>query len=245
MFIGLVYGIIKRNKKKKMTIFIFILTPIFLAELVLGVFLLVKYRRGAVNSWYTLFVFAVTAWVGTNIFLNGLQFGEQSLILEKVTWFIGVFITSFFLMFSFYFPFSKKKLSKSYLWLVIVPAIFFTVIIFSNDLFIKEVIESHSTYTLVTGPLYFTFPVFFIFYWMWSVINLVTKFRIADGLHKWQLKYLLMGILIPLPIVLVTDILLPTVTDSALGWVGSVSSIIWLGFSAYIIYGRSNKLQIL
>ncbi|MFH0952586.1 MAG: histidine kinase N-terminal 7TM domain-containing protein [Patescibacteria group bacterium] len=204
-------------------------------EVILGIYIVLRYQRSEINLWYVLFIFSVALWVGTNSYIYLTNPGGASYEFEKISWFAGVLVTATFLMFSFYFPYKSKTISPHYLFLVIIPVLFFTPYIFAGKLFLEGIKVTDQGYGIEVGPLFYLFPIFFLVYWSWAITNLFKKFKVSDGVHHWQLKYLLIGVIVPVAIITITDIFLPWLSSSKLGWVGSASSAIWLGFTTYII----------
>ena len=85
----------------------FILLPIALTQVGLGIWLLTKYKKGQATFWYGFFSFAVALYVGANSmgYLNWV--GAD--LAEHVAWFGGMSTAVFFLPFSYMYPIKKKK----------------------------------------------------------------------------------------------------------------------------------------
>ncbi|MEK7637601.1 MAG: histidine kinase N-terminal 7TM domain-containing protein [Patescibacteria group bacterium] len=211
----------------------YILILISLAELVLGIFLISRYQRSQAKIWYGLFCIAIAIYVGG----NGLGYLRNNLyIAERVGWVGGILTAIFILPFSFTFPLPRKRFSE--LWpLVIWPAIIFVPAILATNILLNNngEISYRLGYSTLKGPYFWAMLGLFGVYWVWALINLFWRRSHSDGIHRWQLNSLLLGIVVSLVVSVTTDIIFPLVTKSTIGYVGSLFSAVWLGFTAYII----------
>lgn len=213
----------------------FILLLIAIAEVALGVWFLTKYQRNQATMWYGLFAIGAAIYVASNGY--GFLFNSiQGDLTERFGWLGGGILTAFFLAFSFTFPLPKKKLSEL-LPLVIWPLAVFIPGFLWTDVFLhrQPLIHYGTGYQTAPGPFFWFFVVYFAVYWMWAITNLVIRLRVSDGLHRWMIRMVLFGILASLAVSSVFDITLPLVTTSRFGYVGSLFTSVWLGFTSYII----------
>ena len=225
-----------------MLTYFYILLVVGLIELFLGIWLLIKYQRSAINTGYSVFVFSVASWVLSNAGLylsEHLNNGSWLFLFNQLTWLTGVILTCAFLIFSFVFPFSQKPIKKWAWWLFLIPLALFTFLIFFTDNFQTNIIMAENSQRYVMGNLFYSFPVFFFFYWIWSIVNLAKKYQVADGIHKWQIKYLLIGIIVSLLIIIGVDIIPITFGWKVINGVGEFATLIWLFFTSYIILKKS------
>ncbi len=206
---------------------------IALAELALGLYLITKYQNSQAKIWYGLFCMAVAIYVGA----NGLGYLRDNFyIAERVGW-AGALLTSIFILpFSFSFPLPRKKFGE--LWpLVVWPILIFIPAVLTTDLLLNNQGSINYTqgYQTLQGPYFYAMVSLFGVYWLWALINMFWRRSHSDGVHRRQLNLILLSIVFSLAVSTVTDIILPIVTKSALGYVGSLFSSVWLGFTAYII----------
>jgi hypothetical protein len=213
-----------------------ILLLIAIAEFGLGIWFITKYPKNQTTLWYGLFALGVSFYVGSNAF-GFLEIGDMN-YAEKVGWSGAAIITASFLAFSYSFPLPRKKnpeLIPLVLWpiIVFVPTFLFTTLLIgfsSNELYNYE-----TGYQTVDGPYFWVFLIFFGVYWLWSLKNLISNYLNSDGIHRWQLRMLLTGVSLSLLVSVVFDIILPLIARTNFGYVGSLFSAIWLGFTASII----------
>lgn len=214
----------------------YLLIIIGLAEVVLGLWFIFRYKRSPMNTWYLAFVFSVAFWVlanaGIYFYANNL---DQAQFYNELTWLGGVFIAFTFLFFSFYFPISLKPVKGYYYLLIIIPLILFIYLIFFSDLFVTGMAFEDYNQQFFTGSLFFLFPVYFFIYWTWALVNLIRKLKRTDGAHIQQLKLLLAGVLISSVIIIIFDIIYPLLGKAVVSGLGPEFTLVWLGFTTYII----------
>lgn len=216
-----------------MNIHIYIVTAIGLLEAVFGTWLLVRYQRSRVNQLFAIFVLLVAVWVISNA-LYLFDFSDATLIfIGRLSWFIGVPLSVAFLLFSREFPYPSDNSRFPSAVLTWLPIAFFFPLIFLTNYVITDHFTNIENFK--TGELYFLYILFFVGYWGLALISLFAKFRQADGIHQKQLAVFLMGVIISLVFVLTTDIVLPSFDISYPTYIGSETSVIWLGFCYYII----------
>jgi hypothetical protein len=214
----------------------YILIAIGLIEVVLGLWFLYRYKRTATNNWYIAFVLSIAFWVlanaGIYFFANNL---DKAQFYNELTWLGGVFIAFTFLFFSFYFPISLKPVKGYSYFLIIIPLILFVYLIFFSSLFVTSMAFEGNNQKFFTGSLFFLFPAYFFIYWTWGIINLVRKLKRTDGIHVQQLKLLLTGVIISSVFIVIFDLIYPLMGKAVISGLGPELSIIWLGFTSYII----------
>ncbi|MBI2984615.1 MAG: hypothetical protein HYY50_03250 [Candidatus Kerfeldbacteria bacterium] len=210
-----------------------ILLLIALAEFILGLYLIFSYQRSQATMWYGLFALGISFYVAS----NGLGYMQNNFyIAERMGWLGGLMTAIFILPFSWTFPLPRKKVNEILpyvIWplAVFVPGIFWTSIFLSGN----GVIDYIKGYQTSPGPYFWFMLIFFFAYWIWALANLVYRFTKSDGQHRWMLKMILVGIGLSLLVSVVFDIIYPLVAISKIGYVGSLFSAIWLGFTSYII----------
>lgn len=219
----------------------FILIPIAILELILGIYILSRRPRSAVSVSFAIFCFSVALWV----FSNGFGYVATTKMYQWFWWNLtfpaASAIVSVFLFFSWIFPYKSKLIRvKDYL-LVITPALFFSALLIFTDWFIKDINYAKSPPQFVFGPFFHVFGVYFLIYWIGAFINLLLKYKKSDGIHRWQLKYLLWGLAFSSVFGMATNLLLPWVMNLITfyyDFIGPASSIIWLGMVSYIIWKK-------
>lgn len=213
-----------------------ILIIIAVAEFFLGFWFLTKYQKNQATFWYGLFSMGAAVYVMSNGF-GFLGLGDPN-YTEKVGWSAGAFLTACFLGFSYSFPLPRKTMSELLplvIWpiIVFVPAILFTTLIigFSDN----QLFNYKTGYMTASGPYFWTFMLFFGAYWTWSIRNLIINYVKSDGIHRWQMGNILFGVATSLVVSITFDIIFPLVVLTKFGYIGSLATSVWLGFTSYII----------
>lgn len=211
----------------------YVLLAIALAEFVLGLFFLTRYKNQQSTFWFGLFCFGSAIYVGS----NGMGFISHMFnISEKMSWLGGMFATAMFLPFSKSFPFPQKNFRELVPWAVWPVAVFSAGLIFSDAFIIGRGITPFTPgYLTQPGQLFWFMVVILVLYWTWSLGNLIRTFQKSDGTFKKNLRLILFGILVSLLFSIFFDIVLPLVTVNTFGYVGSVMTSVWLGFTSYIL----------
>lgn len=216
-----------------MSIHGYIMLVVAALEIALVLYLL-TYQKSPITLWYVVFVIGVAAYVITNAitYLNL----NASVYVHLTQWFAGAVLTAAFLMFALYFPFRSDRPSQFESLIFWVPVLLFFVILYVAKDFIVSLDPRYLPAKQSYGLSVWTFPAFFVLYWVLGIGVLIQRLRRADGIHRWQLKTLLFGaILAPLLFSTIFDVFLPIFGVWGFGWIGAETTIIWLGFTAYII----------
>lgn len=212
----------------------YILLLIALAEIVLGLFLITRYERNQATFWYGLFAMAVAVYVGANgAGYTGLLPGRWA---EHLAWVGGMSTAFFFLPFSFYYPLPRKR-NDALIPLTAWPIVVFTAGLLWTDAFVSQqgIVRFGQGYTTNTGPYFWFMIAVFATYWIWGIWNLITWRKQSDGLHRRNLNLILAGILSSLIVSTIFDVYMPLTHVTRYGYIGSLFSAIWLGFTSYII----------
>lgn len=210
-----------------------ILLVIALAEFALGLYFIFRYVRSPATIWYGLFCISAAIYVGA----NGLGYALDSFYIgERFGWAGGILTGAFFLPFSFTYPIPERQ-ARDLLPLVLWPAAVFILPLLLTNLFIADrgIVYYRGGYQTTPGDYFWFMILMFVVYWAWSILNLVRHHRRSDGIHRWQLRMILIGIITSLAVAIVFDIIYPFVTTSRVGYVGSLFTSIWLGFTSYIL----------
>ncbi|MFH1534942.1 MAG: histidine kinase N-terminal 7TM domain-containing protein [Patescibacteria group bacterium] len=212
-------------------------------ELLLSLYILFQNPKDRIRRWYSLLVFSVALWVlsiGLGITINDVFAID---ILTRLNWIGPIVFAPTLLFFSWIFPYTTKKIGIRN-WLIFGFSIVTGILLLYNDIIpIYTSINSDPWRTVIFGPGVHIFNVLFLLYWVWSAINLYIKFRSADGVNRWLLRNVLLGILISSIFGVVSNMILPWFGLWAdmpyLSAIGPELSIIWLGFTAYVLFKKN------
>lgn len=202
----------------------------------LGIRFLFGYQKNRATLFYGFFAICIALYVGS----NGIGYlTNNAYIGERIGWIGGLGTALFILPFSFSYPLPRKTLSELLplvIWplLVFVPALLFTDLILLS----KGVIHYTTGYQTAAGPYYWVMLLVFGLYWGWALINLIRQWSRSSGTHRWHLQVILVGLILSLAVSISTDIIVPFITQSSVGYIGSLFSAVWVGFTGYILLRR-------
>lgn len=212
-------------------------------ELVLSLYVLFQNPNDRIRRWYALLVLSVAIWVwsiGAVLFVDDIFIID---ILTRLNWVGPILIAPTLLFFSWVFPYIDKKISINN-WLIFSFPIFIGLFLLYFRTFpIFTTIQIDPWRTVVFGPGLHIFNSLFLVYWLWATYNLYRKFKTADGINRWLLRYVLLGIIISSIFGIVSNMILPWfgywIDHPYLSAIGPELSIIWLGFTSYILFKKN------
>ncbi|MBU1148653.1 hypothetical protein KKI23_01040 [Patescibacteria group bacterium] len=208
-----------------------------LLEIVLALYVYLRNRKNEINVSFALFVFGGFLYALASALFLSMDEGV-ALFWGKMSYLGGTLAAVFFLYFSLTFPFKKLAISWLHKIAFFLPIILFTILIFSTDTFTTSFFEENNLRYLKLGPSYDLFVIFFVCYWIWALVNLFNKYKVSDGIHRWQLKYFLWGAVITSIIIVVFDLFLPLFDIRQFSIFAPELILIWFGFTAYILFGK-------
>ena len=216
----------------------YLLLAIALIEFILGLRFIFGYQKSQTTIWYGLFCIGASIYVGANAFgyLGNVLNGSMA---ERIAWIGATFLTACFLTFVMSFPIPSKPWEEMVI-LVLWPMAIFVPAFIATNLLVENnnLINYQAGYIRVLGSYFWFFLVYFSVYWLWSIFLLLWKIRSHAG-SPFLLKFLLIGVIISLAVATYFDIILPASQDmSKFGYIGSLFTSVWLGFTSYILLKR-------
>ncbi len=192
-------------------------------------------RKKAVNISYSIVILTVVTWA-FSIVIYRLVGQASSLLWCKILYLSASLIPTSFLYFNFLFPTGKMSIGWAKKILLSLPCVFIIVLIFSDGLVIKDVlVRPGQEKEIIWGSGYFIYIIFISSYFVWSLFILYKKYRSAAGILRAQIQYILAGSIISIFLGSNFNLVLPSLGEFRLNWLGQASTIIWIGFTAYAI----------
>ncbi|MFA6272002.1 MAG: ATP-binding protein [Patescibacteria group bacterium] len=192
---------------------ILVLEIISLSILILGLLVYLRNTRSILNRAF----FALSA---ITVIWNNASYLEEVLsseaiisILWRIDFGVAPLIGFFFLLFTFNFPRENIKLSKRYLIFLVPTILIIVAITLSTNLVIQDVQHSLDGIKFVSGPLYFVYAAVIIFQFIWGFYILFGKRRKSSGIERLQIKFVLYGILLTSFIAVVTNLIIPQLSE--------------------------------
>jgi len=212
-----------------------ILFIIAIVELILGLWCIFRYKNNPATFWFGFFAIGAAIYVGANAlgFFKSIITSDWA---EHLAWIGGTVATIFFLPFSYSFPLPRRTFKELWPWVfwplvIFIPAFIWTELIIER----QGLVQFMNGYSTATGPYFWVFLVFFIIYWLWSITNLIKWTITSDGIHRKLLMRLLTVFVVSLAASSYFDVYRPLTTPSQFGYIGSLFTSIWVGYTGYII----------
>ncbi|MFA6512443.1 MAG: histidine kinase N-terminal 7TM domain-containing protein [Patescibacteria group bacterium] len=202
-------------------------------------FIFTRYQRESRIIMYGMFALMVGGWVLLNgvglLFERG---GATSDFFGRSAFVFAAFIFPFMYVFSVLFPFPSARIDGRFVFLALLPAILLSALAYFTDALIQGFDLTRYAQT-IPGEGFWLYVLYILIFFGLILAELLGKFRRSDGIHRWQLKYLIIVIALSGFIGIITVLILPYIWYfDSLAWIGPCSSIIWLGGSMYIVMKR-------
>jgi len=215
------------------------LLTIGIVEIVLALFILLKNPKKEINISYSLFMAFVALWAFCIAIFRTVDNLDTAYLWSQIDYVAASLIASSFLFFAWVFPYRTKQLKFINYLIVIAPTVIIAIILFTTDILTKELIVRDWGRDVILGDFYSIYSMYFIGYWIWGLINLFNKFKQSDGIHRWQLKWLLWGISFSSALGVTFNLFLPLFGNYQLVMWGPELSVVWLIFTSCVIFKKT------
>ena len=155
----------------------------------------------------------------------------------QISYFLGILISSTFLLFSFSYPYDKNLIRRHIFILLIVIIIFACLIFFTDTIIVQSSVTRNITHPVWSyGSLWFLFDAYFVGCWFLGIFVIYKKFlNEKEIVLRRHLKILVIALIIGVIPPIVTSIFLPRFGVYSYDWLGPASSLIWIMVVAYSI----------
>lgn len=162
---------------------------ILLANLVIGVFILIKGRRKKLNISFSVFLFITAFWLLTNF----LFVIDPSLTLIKAQYAFGTLVLLSSLVWIYLI--TDKRLEKKVFYSIVSFSVIVFILPFLDGLVVKDIIinEFDHSHDLIIGPLFDFYSIILILIYVFLIYKLIKSLIRSKGLQKSQIKYILTG----------------------------------------------------
>ncbi|MFN3301739.1 MAG: ATP-binding protein [Patescibacteria group bacterium] len=201
----------------------------------LGFIVYRKNPKGKINRLFILLVILLIIWAISNFLENEPLDYNLNILFLKIDFASASLIAYYWLLFCLHFPLSDKPLSKISEIIFFLPAIFFTLVSFT-DLIVKDI-------TFYGNAIHFNHSVLYVYYSIYivgyiivgGIGTLIAKYRSLFGIQKLQVLYVISGLLISLSIAVVLNLFLQNIVSPAISRIGIYGGIFFISFTAYAI----------
>jgi signal transduction histidine kinase len=208
----------------------------FLANVVLGCFVLFKNKSSKLNRTFFWFPISASGWILT-LYLFYFHHDGITLFLGRLNFAFAELIAFSAFLFGYLFPKQTFKISKKLMFLLVTWVILLVgVTLFTNLIDKNEIVIQGSNIDTTFGSLYFIFVLHFLFFISLLIILPLSKYKNLDIVSRYQVNYLLMGAFLAFAFSTTTNIFLPLFFNyySAQNF-GPLGSFFIIGFITYAI----------
>ncbi len=184
---------------------------IILLNLLIAFFVLFNNTKNKVNVAFFVFVILTALWVTTLFFFYNITDSYYVLILGRLNFVTAIFFIFFLLYFIYLFLDKPFKINKYVPWLFLFETIILSFITLATDLVDRTEIVRGAERITIYGPLYLWFVIHFLFYLLLSLFILFKQFLKSKDKKKQQIFLLIIGIVFPVAVTAVTNIIVPLV----------------------------------
>ena len=156
----------------------------------------------------------------------------------------GAFIALSFLLFSFYFPLEGRTVGRGLtallvvLFMVIVGVVWFFPIVSDSTV---DSVRNNFDAGLIPSIIYL---IYFLGFFAWSYINFIRKYKTTEGYTRTQMKIVMIGVLIPLVISAITNLIIPIRSGALVGWIGPASTLILVLVVSHLLFFSGRRVKI-
>ncbi len=194
-----------------------------------------KHQRA--NLVFTYLLVFVAGWIATLYLFYSFHHPFWVLVFGRFNFAFTIPLASAVYYFSLIFPDSSPHPSRPKIltWLLTETIILTLITIFTPLIDQEEIINGASRST-VYGPLYPLFVAHFLLCFVAAVYNLAQKYRRLTGISRFQLHYIILGIVFSSLLGATTNIFIPSLTGYYdIQNLGVIAPIVFASFSAYAI----------
>ena len=204
---------------------------VVIANVCLGLFLVLSAPRNEVNLSFSVSIFAVAYWAFS---LYMLQVSPAKLLWGRAVFLGPLVLAPSFIYFSWVFPRRPFRIKFWHLGGLLLPAIAMLALV-PTDLIIKEVSLQGNTLLPVRGFGYPLFLIVFVAYMVYALQELVRKYLQAVGGQKVQLGYVFFGVFLSLSAVALTNLLLPFFGNVSFTGLGPFFTLFYIVLVSYAV----------
>ncbi|MDZ7798501.1 MAG: histidine kinase N-terminal 7TM domain-containing protein [Patescibacteria group bacterium] len=179
-------------------------------------------------------VFVIGFWIFSTYLVDRAINENIALSLSKIVFIGPIIIPAILLHFSLVFPFYKNEITKKKLLFIYIVPLLLLVLLYTN-LIVKDVDIQEWGTNFIYGSFYLFFIIYFLLFIIYAFIEAIIKYKNSSGLHRMQMKYVFLGILISAVIAILTNIILPIFNIQEFSYIGIQSIIFFVVFTSYAI----------
>jgi len=214
--------------------FIFLII-VLLVNFIIGLIVLIRDRKDIIARFFLLIIFSIILWIISNLLLDFIRNPFIGLFAAKSAYIGAILIASSFLYFVLIFPKKDYRVSKKLKAFILLCTLIFILFAISNLLVKKVEIFSWGV-NIVPGLFYPFFMVYFIGFMTTSLLILIKKLYLENGIERLQIFYLFIGVMLATIGSSLTNLIIPYFTgDFSISTYGPLFALFFVGFTAFAI----------
>ncbi len=207
---------------------------VLLVTIFISILVLLRNIKNSINISFAGIGASMVLWLITNILADFSSTVSGELFWSRTTLLGALFIASFLLLFSIYFPIEKPKINKIFKLVLFLPPLFFLPYLLSNSNLSVNIVDGNIA-EMIPGQLYIYFQIYFILYSILALSMLLYKRYKSKGIVREQIKLMFFGVFLTAVIalsILGISLMLGKIVGSS---IIPSSLIFFLSFTAYAI----------
>jgi PAS domain S-box-containing protein len=206
-----------------------------IANLILACVVLLKNPRSNINRSFSLIVLFIAFWSFSNLLSDVSAGYYEALIWNRMVYLVSAIIPIFTILFSIYFPEGGIVEGLFKRALIFMPGIILAVLSLFTDLIVKSISFAAWGTAINYGPLFILHSLYMVGYLVFAIYLMASKYYKFQGVHKVQIKYVLLGSLISITLAVLTNIFMPMFGNFQFTGFGPSFMLILVGFTTYAI----------
>ena len=222
----------------------YLLILVFILNVLLGIFVLLRDHKNQINVSFSLFVLSVAGWLSINFLSNQFTDYPRAFIFNKLIFLESPYISFALVYFSLVFPYSLFDIKIKHLFLLIIPVFISNIFTMLNLTITGINVVPGGVTEVIFGPAIAVWGFQFVAYILVSLFLLGKKYTKTKGHQHTQIQYVFLGIALLAILGTVTNFAIPLLYNNfdASNY-GPFLSLFVLGFTAYAIL-KHNLLHI-
>jgi hypothetical protein len=154
-----------------------------------------------------------------------------------LTYVFGVIVVTGLVIFSLEFPASSFGLDARHITFLFIPVAIFTYLLLATPLIIADYQAGPNVQGVwIGGPLYNLYNIYLTVFYIAALVILASKFSKVDGINRANLGIVFWAFLLGGSPAVVNDLIVPLfVNHASTPFIGTMSTIAWLGLTSYIL----------
>lgn len=210
---------------------------------VLAVVVWRRRQKHIVNIAFSLFTLSSGLWTFSIALFRLSHTTETALYSQRMIYVMASIVACTFLYFAKEYPFVRKPFYKEFRYIVFVPFGITLILLFTKWFVVNVTVSGVGHNTAQLGPAFLIWALWVLSYMIWGLIELFIKYRQANSLHKMQMRYIFVAVILPLACAIPFTMILPWYGNFNFVWIAAISILPMLLLITYAI-GRYRLIDI-